>query len=236
MSVNWLCPFCGRQVSLTENSHCLKKDYLFTKAEGKSGALNYELAYIVCPNPDCKEYTLRIDFFERKPNTIGGMRNGEHLAFFQLRPKGMAKPLPDYIPAPLRQDYAEACLIEQDSPKASATLSRRCLQGIIRQYYRVTKRTLYDEIQALKGELDPELWEAVDKIREIGNVGAHSHDDVSIMVDVPPESARALIELIELMFEETYIKDHNRKQRIGRAIDATTVVKANNSGTTDESA
>ena len=240
MSHNWQCPYCGRHVSLTNNSYCIDDDYVETREKGKDGDLNYGIVYIVCPNPDCHEYTLRITFSKRVwQEGTGGQRgkyvDGDEVMSFQLRPKGRAKPFPDYIPATLRQDYTEACLIEQDSPKASATLSRRCLQGIIRQYYHLTKQTLNDEIQALKDKLTPDLWEAVDKIRVIGNVGAHTDKDVTIMVDVPPESARALIGLIELLFDETYIKDHNRQQRIGRAIDATTIVKANDTGSAEES-
>ncbi|MEI8253036.1 MAG: hypothetical protein WCG25_04765 [bacterium] len=47
---------------------------------------------------------------------------------WQLLPVSEAKVLPDYIPDPIKQDYYEACRIRDLSPKASATLSRRCLQ------------------------------------------------------------------------------------------------------------
>ena len=230
MSFNWQCPFCGRHVSLTNASHCSRKSYVETSDEGKDGDLNYELFYVVCPNPECKEYTLHIGFYQREriEDNYGRPKyiNGDLILQYQIRPRGSAKPFPDFIPKPLREDYAEACLILQDSPKASATLFRRCLQGFIRRYYRITKHTLYDEIKELESTLPPDLWEAVDSIREIGNVGAHSEKDVSKIVDVPPEAANALRELIELLFEETYIKDHQRKQRIKKANEAAQDVKS----------
>lgn len=238
MSYNWECPYCGRRASLTTNSYCHDKDYVCTEELGKDGDLNYELAYVVCPNPDCKEYTLHINFYKRieVQDGLGNRRysNGDLLISYQLKPRGSAKPFPEYIPEPIREDYEEACLILHDSPKASATLSRRCLQGLIRDYYKISKDSLYHEIQALKEILPVDLWDAVDGIREVGNVAAHSEKDVNVIVDVPPESASALIKLIELLFHETYIKDNERKQRIGAAVTAANAVKLQKQSNTKE--
>ncbi|MFH1372218.1 MAG: DUF4145 domain-containing protein [bacterium] len=233
MSYNWQCPFCGRHATLTEASLWSHQNLICTSDQGKDGNLNYELLYVVCPNSECKEYTLQIRFFQRKrvedQRGLHKYINGDLILQYQIRPRGSAKPFPDYIPEVLREDYAEACLILQDSPKASATLFRRCLQGLIRRYYRITKNTLYDEIKALESTLPPDLWDAVDSIREIGNVGAHSEKDVSKIVDVPPKAAHALRELIELLFEETYVKDHQRQQRIKKANEAAQDVKSQES-------
>jgi hypothetical protein len=49
-------------------------------------------------------------------------------------------PLPDYIPEQIKDDYYEACSILNLSPKASATLARRCLQGMIRDFWGITKK------------------------------------------------------------------------------------------------
>lgn len=221
---DWQCPFCGKHVSLTENSYSLFEGIVRTNKQGKDGNLYYDLLYIVCPNRNCLEYTIKISFFTREEivdKHVGrDYQKGKEILVCQLRPKGNAKPFPDYIPENLRQDYQEACLILDDSPKASATLSRRCLQGIIRQYYGITKETLNLEIFELEEELAPNLWEAVDSIRKVGNIGAHSEKDVSKIVDVKPEAASALIKLIELLFEETYIKDNHREERIRKAKEA----------------
>jgi len=237
MTYHWQCPFCGRQATLTENSYRRITNYVYTNDEGKDGNLNYELLYIVCPNKECKEYTLDIEFYRRviEKNDRGSRisRNGEKVLSSRLRPRGAIRPFPDYIPENLRNDYTEACLIIDDSPKASATLARRCLQGLIRQYYKIEDDTLYLEIKALEDKLPPDLWKAVDSIREVGNIGAHSEKDITKMVDVPPEAARALVELIELLFEETYIRDQQRQERINHAIKAAETVKANKAEAAD---
>jgi hypothetical protein len=111
---------------------------------------------------------------------------------FALRPQGAAKPQPEYIPKALRCDYTEACRIRHLSPKASATLSRRCLQGMIRNFCGITKPTLFKEVLALRQALDDgtaakgvthESVDAIDAVRSVGNIGAHMKVDVDLIVD-----------------------------------------------------
>jgi hypothetical protein len=164
---------------------------------------------ITCPNPECREYMLTATLSHAK-DAPNGWVAGKFIKSWRLRPESEARPFPAYIPAPLREDYEEACLIRDLSPKASATLSRRCLQGMIRDFYGVRERTLFDEINAIKDKVDPAIWEAIDAVRSIGNIGAHMEKDINLVIDVDPEEAQALIRLIEVLFEEWYIA---RKQR-----------------------
>lgn len=146
------------------------------------------------------------------------------LAMGRLLPKGSSKPQPTFIPQALRQDYEEACAIRDLSPKAAATLVRRCLQGMIRDFCKITgKRTLFDEIQALKSAVDEgkaprgvsaESIDAIDQVRSIGNIGAHMEHDINIIVDVEPDEAQILIELVEMLFDEWYVARHNRQDRL----------------------
>jgi hypothetical protein len=117
------------------------------------------------------------------------------------------------------EDYDEACAIESLSPKASATLARRALQGILRDFYQVSERTLFKEIEAVekRGNVEPALIEAIHSVREVGNIGAHMEGDVNTIVDIDPDEARILISLIELLIDETYIREHDRNERISQA-------------------
>jgi hypothetical protein len=58
-------------------------------------------------------------------------------------------------------------------------------------------------------------------LRLVGNIGAHTEKDVNLIIDVEPAEARAMIELVELFIEETYIARHKREQRLQRAKDVT---------------
>jgi hypothetical protein len=170
---------------------------------------------IVCPNPDCREYALIVSLHDHRP--IGNSwEDLEAKQVWRLRPESIAKPYPDYIPAPIRQDYIEACLIVDKSPKASATLARRCLQGMIRHFWGITMARLIDEIEGIKDKVDGDTWEAIDSLRRIGNIGAHMEKDINVIVDVDTGEAELLIKLIETLFDEWYITRHERQQRMGK--------------------
>ena len=51
-----------------------------------------------------------------------------------IHPKATSRPpVPAEVPEEFTVDYKEACLVLADSPKASAALSRRCLQHILQE-------------------------------------------------------------------------------------------------------
>ncbi|HBQ6832524.1 TPA: DUF4145 domain-containing protein [Klebsiella quasipneumoniae subsp. similipneumoniae] len=100
------------------------------------------------------------------------------------------------------------------SPKASATLSRRCLQGMIRDVWKVKPSRLVDEIKAIEDSVEAGMWAAIDAIRNIGNIGAHMENDINVIVDVDPDEADMLIGLLELLLQEWYVERHERKLRV----------------------
>ena len=132
---------------------------------------------------------------------------------WQLLPESEAMVLSDYIPQPIQQDYYEACRIRDLSPKASATLARRCLQGMIRDFWEIKKSQLKDEIDELKDKVDPDVWESIDAVRSVGNIGAHMEKDINIIVDVEPGEAQLLIGLIEQLVDDWYVARESRKKR-----------------------
>jgi Domain of unknown function (DUF4145) len=113
------------------------------------------------------------------------------LQSWTLRPSSSAKPQPSYIPEALRKDYEEACSIRDLSPKAAATLARRCLQGMIRDFFKIKGESLKQEIDALQARVPREVWDAIDAVRKIGNIGAHMEKNVDVIVDVEPRRGAA---------------------------------------------
>ena len=114
--------------------------------------------------------------------------------------------------SPLINPYEEACSIVNLSPKASATLSRRCLQGMIRDFFQVSKANLFEEINAIKDKIPTEQWAVLDGLRRIGNIGAHMERDINLIVDIEPGEAQKLIKLIELLLQQWYIERHNQQE------------------------
>lgn len=137
-----------------------------------------------------------------------------------ISPKCIRKNFPDYIPEQIRQDYEEACMIAEISPKASATLSRRCVQGMIRDFWGITKRRLCDEIEeAAKQPAISELQKnALHALRDIGNIGAHPERDAELIVDVEPNEAKKMISLIEFFMQNWYIQRHNEEEMMKEII------------------
>ena len=180
---------------------------------------------IVCPNSECREFAITASLFPVTYRDGDYKKFGEVIHKWKLRPQSSAKPFPQYIPEVLRQDYEEACSIVSLSPKASATLARRCLQGMIRDFWKIQKARLVDEIAELSGKVDSSTWEAIDSVRSIGNIGAHMEKDINLIIDVEPDEAVLLIRLVEVLFEEWYVHRHEREVHMKKLV-ATATAKA----------
>ena len=136
----WTCPFCDHKVIMSnENFHASSTDLMIENAEGFKRAF---FQFLVCPNPECKKFTFYVSLHDLVGAQYTGWSTGEKIKQWRLIPPLRAKVFPEYVPEPIRDDYLEACLIRDLSPKASATLSRRCLQGMIRDFWGVTKANL----------------------------------------------------------------------------------------------
>lgn len=137
-----------------------------------------------------------------------------------IYPQSKGKTFPEYIPKQIRQDYEEACLISELSPKASATLSRRCLQGMIRDFFGITKSKLVDEINEVSNTagLSQSQKDALNALRQIGNIGAHPERDINLIVDIEPNEARLMISLIEFFMQHWYIQRHEEEEMLNAIV------------------
>lgn len=221
----WKCPFCSQIQIVGEANYSHGFIPLFV-GKNKHGRIGLSYSAIACLNTDCQEISLNVGLYNYA-NYHGPAQDAPKTLIqnYPLRPESSARVFPEFIPAPLRQDYLEACRIKTLSPKASATLARRCLQGIIRDFCGISKGTLDAEIKALEAALSAgkapqgvthESIEAIDHVRKIGNIGAHMEKDINLIVDIDEGEAQALIDLIELLFEEWYIEREQRIERLAR--------------------
>lgn len=209
----WECPYCGRSATITDENY--SDDIHYFEHGNKDGFLGFATWMVVCPNTKCKEYT--IDCALYKAFWDSGERNIDNkkqLLRIRIRPTSNAKVFPSYVPQAIRDDYTEACQIREMSPKASATLSRRCLQGMIRDFWKVSERNLKLEIEAIKDKVDPLTWEAIDAVREVGNIGAHMEKDINLIVDIEPKEAELLIGLIETLIGDWYVTRQQRQVQL----------------------
>ncbi len=202
---SWTCPYCNQPVTVLNTNVC--RDAVNRATSGISGGVQAETIFVTCPNEKCMRYSLFVVLYQLGNNGVRQKR----LNSWQLIPASSAKHFPDYIPRQILEDYEQACLIRDLSPKASATLSRRCIQGMIRDYWGVIKDSLFDEINGIKDKVQPKTWDAIDAVRGVGNIGAHMEKDVNVIIDVEPNEAQLLLTLIETLVEDWYISRHSRE-------------------------
>ena len=70
MNFSWCCPFCNHNATIgTENY--TSKDFVFND-NNKYGYQFLKIETITCPNPNCKEYTLRLSLYDGRINNING--------------------------------------------------------------------------------------------------------------------------------------------------------------------
>ena len=214
MKFKWICPFCDQGAIITEDS-CHEDLACFLKTIGESKIAACRV--IECPNPNCGQFTFSVILHKDKypeTNVVPHDRVGDVIKKWNLIPSSKAKVFPSYIPTSIIEDYEEACLIKDLSPKASATLARRCLQGMIRDFWGVKKDRLIDEIEAIKDKVEPLIWEAIDSVRKVGNIGAHMEKDINLIIEVDPNEAGLLISLIENIMKDWYINRHEREDKL----------------------
>lgn len=208
---DWTCPHCNRDTSITTSNAIYRANLnTFLPEENQTAFISI---FIKCPSKGCNKISLIAKEFKARRSGFEELIIGDPLRSWNLIPELKAKTWPEYIPKAIREDYSEACLICELSPKASATLSRRCLQGIIRNVWDVKPGNLANEIQQIEGEISEEALGSINLIRITGNIGAHMEKDANLIIDIDPDEARFLIELIETLIKEWYVEKHERKKR-----------------------
>jgi hypothetical protein len=127
-----------------------------------------------------------------------------------LWPDAVTRPVPPEVEsdAPgLANDFREAVSVLPRSKKASAALSRRCLQFVLLNKGGVTEKDLAKQIDQVLPSLPSSLAANVDAIRHVGNFAAHplkSHSSGEI-VDVEEGEAEWLLDVLEELFDFYYV-------------------------------
>lgn len=196
------CPHC-----LTGISTDFKK-----KPLGSNGCDSWSILYDFCPV--CNK--IIIDLYSIKdfdPDTDTPYLHWDLLYSDTKRIYPLANnrpPVPKEVEGNIAQDYTEACLVLNQSPKACAALSRRCLQNLLREKAGVTKKDLSKEIQEVidSGNLPSYLSESIDAIRNIGNYAAHPLKSTSSgeVLDVEQGEAEWTLDVLEGLFDFYYVQ------------------------------
>lgn len=161
--------------------------------------------------PSCNRLTLYLGRFEETIRGPNGSHSNGLSSRAMIRPRGATRsPCPPQVPAPIAEDYIEACVVLPDSPKASAALSRRCLQNLLRQAANVKHSDLANEIQQVidGGSLPSDIVEMMDAVRNIGNFAAHPLKSKSTgeILPVEPQEAEWNLDVLEELFDFYFVR------------------------------
>ena len=106
------------------------------------------------------------------------------------------------VTSPYRDDFSEACSVLSLSAKASAALSRRCLQAVLRDKAKTKSKDLFDQIEevSVPGILPSHIVEDLHAVRNIGNIAAHTTKSTNTgeIIDVAPGEAEWNLDVLEL--------------------------------------
>lgn len=135
-----------------------------------------------------------------------------------INPKASGRsPLSSEVPKKYAEDYNEACLVLADSAKASAALSRRCLQLLLRDEAKVKPQDLVKEIQELldRKTLPSHIADSLDVVRNIGNFAAHPTKSKSTgeIVEVELGEAEWNLDVLEALFDFYFVAPARTKAR-----------------------
>jgi hypothetical protein len=201
------CPHCQVQIHPT---------FGVTELNGGSpigaeayGATRWNVGHMACPNPKCGKAILNLSLIQAKANFLRHQ--------WPIYPQGQARtPAAPEVPADLAEDYDEAGKVLTISPKASAALTRRCLQSLLRSQG-FDQKDLAPAIAALIASKTIPSWLAqnVDAIRNIGNFAAHPLKDSNGGEILPVETHEAdwNLEVLESLFDFYYVQPAHDAER-----------------------
>jgi len=172
---------------------------------------NQQINIIVAQCPECKK--LIITFLEVQNGDASLPSVSEFIAWpiSSSRP-----PAPSEVPTQIADDYNEAALVLPVSAKASAALSRRCLQAVLSDAGRSQKKYLSDQIDEVLPSLPSFIAENLHAVRIIGNFAAHQQKSKvsGEILGVEPGEAELNLDVLDTLFDFYYVKPEiERKKR-----------------------
>lgn len=198
------CPHCLHMVTPDEE--------IFTISSGDDAGNQYAVSIWTCPNEECEETVIYYRFGVAQYFAGSGRiaRFADSHPPRLIEPQIGSRPIPPEVPPDLAEDYNEASLVLHLSPKASAALSRRCLQNCIREAKGIKKGSLEREIDEVIAQrlVSSGLAEQLDAVRNIGNFAAHPIKSTSTgdVVEVEPGEAEWNLDVLDGLFEEWYVQ------------------------------
>jgi hypothetical protein len=192
------CPHCQSGVH----------DSFVTNYPVEAGDSNWTLMQMTCP--ECSQVIVRVLRRPKAKNIIATI-------FPAFPATDSLRPVPTEVSDPYKQDFIEACSVLTLSPKASAALSRRNLQAILRDKAGAKKKDLFDQIEEViaSGTLPSHIADGLHAVRNIGNFAAHEIKSkvTGAIVDVEVGEAEWNLDVLESLFDFYFVEPMKAAKR-----------------------
>jgi len=217
------CPHCNTAVAeaFTQVQLCSLPTANSREGDILAGPVVWSATHLRCP--ECHEVIIFLTRADQGYYAPVAGRNTYHRPrrppyTFLAHPAGRSRPMPGEVVEPYRSDFEEACKVFEMSPKASAALSRRCLQALLRDKLGVQHANLFDEIEeaTAASKLPAYIAESLHDVRQIGNFAAHPMKSTTTgsIVDVEPGEAEWNLDVLEMLFDHCFaLPDRKAKRR-----------------------
>lgn len=209
------CPHCNTSFADAFSNHLFWNAPIALSQDGKllGAPFQWTASYQRCP--ECQESIIFLRrVYVAYTEKVGGVQTSHpqggppfsYMAF----PASSSRPVPPEVGDPYRQEFAEACKVLADSAKASAALSRRLLQMILKDKASTAAKDLYGQIEEVieSGNVPGYISKALHAVRNIGNIAAHAlkSDATGTIVDVEPGEAEWNLDVIEMLFDFYFVQ------------------------------
>jgi hypothetical protein len=199
------CPHCG--VGIAENfTRGANVQHQNARYKGRNfPALLWVLLGQQCP--ECRESIIFLEPATLLQPNQPAQADARLLVYPQNK---SMRQVPAEVTDPYKQDFIEACNVLPISPKASAALSRRTLQAILRDKADTKNKDLFDQIDEVvnSGKLPSHIQEGLHAVRDIGNFGAHEIKSkvTGAIVDVETGEAEWNLDVLESLFDFYFVQ------------------------------
>lgn len=194
------CPHCTVVIHVTMTS----------LGESVQDAIGlWRVEHATCPA--CSRVFFTLKHHQRTSGINGRAASWKMVSDSFIHPHGSTRPAPPtQVTDPYRSDYIEASAVLANSAKASAAISRRCLQAILKEKAGFTQKDLADQIDAaLETNLLPShITSSLDAVRNIGNFAAHTQKSKASgeVLDVEPGEADWNLDTLDALFDYYFVQ------------------------------
>jgi Domain of unknown function (DUF4145) len=213
------CPHCRIAIHVTWKITQLDLSHPLPDHVGDYG---WQVRYAICPS--CSQPIITLDNGEWSTNDYG--RHLKNLKPYLVWPRSSQRLCPKQVPIEIAEDFMEAAAVLETSPKASAALSRRCLQQVLVDHHGVGRGNLERQIEKFIETKHPptHIERQLHVIRQVGNFAAHPQKDQATgeILPVEPEDAEWNLNVLESLFDFTFVQPalaHARIDQLNQKLD-----------------